>query len=68
MPAFAIGQRALLVHTPNGNILWDCLSLIDAATVELVVILGYYVLVSMLLNVFRAPLPPGQNPPFARRG
>jgi len=28
-PAFAIGQRALLVRTPDGNILWDCLSLID---------------------------------------
>ncbi|MCK2243382.1 MULTISPECIES: MBL fold metallo-hydrolase [unclassified Crossiella] len=23
-PRFAIGQRALLVNTPNGNILWDC--------------------------------------------
>src|SRR5262245_25653421 len=28
-PGFAIGQRALLVSTPAGNILWDCLSLID---------------------------------------
>lgn len=33
-PGFAIGQRALLVQTPNGNVLWDCLSLIDDATVE----------------------------------
>jgi hypothetical protein len=39
-PAFAIGQRALLVHTPAGNILWDCLSLIDAATIELIKALG----------------------------
>jgi 4-carboxymuconolactone decarboxylase len=39
----------------------------NAAMVELVGILGYYALVSMLLNVFRAPLPPGEKPPFARR-
>src|SRR5215475_2332619 len=32
-PAFAIGHRALLVETPEGNVLWDCLSLIDDATV-----------------------------------
>src|SRR5690606_22290475 len=28
-PKFAIGQRALLVQTPEGNILWDCISFID---------------------------------------
>ena len=28
-PEFAIGQRALLVPTPDGNILWDCIPLID---------------------------------------
>jgi glyoxylase-like metal-dependent hydrolase (beta-lactamase superfamily II) len=33
-PGFAIGQRGLLVETPNGNVLWDCVSLIDDATVE----------------------------------
>lgn len=33
-PGFAIGQRGLLVQTPNGNVLWDCVSLIDDATVE----------------------------------
>ena len=32
MPSFAIGERALLVQTPNGNILWDCMSLIDEET------------------------------------
>jgi len=32
-PTFAIGQRALLVHTPYGNVLWDCISLLDDATV-----------------------------------
>lgn len=28
-PSFAIGQRALLVKTPHGNVLWDCISLLD---------------------------------------
>ena len=28
-PSFAIGQRALLVKTPQGNVLWDCISLLD---------------------------------------
>ncbi len=39
-PAFAIGQRALLVQTPAGNVLWDCISLIDEATVDAVNALG----------------------------
>lgn len=33
-PGFAIGQRGLLVQTPSGNVLWDCVSLIDDATAE----------------------------------
>ena len=28
-PTFAIGQRALLVRTGHGNVLWDCTALID---------------------------------------
>jgi hypothetical protein len=39
-PSFAIGQRALLVRAPSGNVLWDCVSLVDAATVDLVNALG----------------------------
>ena len=39
-PRFAIGQRALLVPGPAGNILWDCISLIDAAAVRVVEALG----------------------------
>jgi hypothetical protein len=30
-PKVAIGQRALLVRTPYGNVLWDCVPLLDAA-------------------------------------
>jgi len=36
----------------------------DAGMVELVGILGYYVLISMTLNVFRMPLPEGAPQPF----
>ena len=39
-PSFAIGQRALLIRHPAGNVLWDCISLIDDATVDLVTALG----------------------------
>lgn len=39
-PQFAIGQRALLLQTAHGNVLWDCISMIDAATVTLVNGLG----------------------------
>jgi glyoxylase-like metal-dependent hydrolase (beta-lactamase superfamily II) len=35
-PHFAIGQQALLIRTPEGNVLWDCLSLIDDATIAAV--------------------------------
>jgi hypothetical protein len=39
-PSFAIGQRALLVCTPHGNILWDCIAFIDSATITLINGLG----------------------------
>src|SRR5262245_37305211 len=32
-PKFGIGQRAFLVRTPQGNLLWDCVPLIDERTV-----------------------------------
>lgn len=32
-PRFSINQHALLVETPAGNVLWDCIPLIDDATV-----------------------------------
>ncbi len=39
-PSFAIGQRSLLVQTERGNVLWDCISLIDDKTVGQVRALG----------------------------
>lgn len=32
-PGFAIGQRALLVQAEGGNVLWDCITLIDDAVI-----------------------------------
>ena len=32
-PAFAINERALLVRAPGGNLLWDCIALVDDDTV-----------------------------------
>jgi hypothetical protein len=39
-PAFGINQRAQLLRTPHGNILWDCVALIDRATVEMIRAMG----------------------------
>jgi glyoxylase-like metal-dependent hydrolase (beta-lactamase superfamily II) len=35
-PSFAIGQRMLLAETPEGNVLWDMIPLVDEAAVEAV--------------------------------
>jgi hypothetical protein len=40
VPGFAIGQRPLLIQTPQGNVLWDCNSLIDSVTVAALNALG----------------------------
>ena len=39
-PSFAIGQRALLVQAEAGNVLWDCVTLVDDETVAAVERLG----------------------------
>ncbi len=39
-PSFAIGERVLLVQSAKGNILWDCMSLIDDETVTSIERLG----------------------------
>jgi glyoxylase-like metal-dependent hydrolase (beta-lactamase superfamily II) len=39
-PKFAIGQRALLVRGPAGNVLWDCIPLLDEALIEAVRAMG----------------------------
>lgn len=35
-PPFAIAQRAHLVLSPDGNILWDCITNLDATTISLI--------------------------------
>jgi glyoxylase-like metal-dependent hydrolase (beta-lactamase superfamily II) len=39
-PDFAIGQRAHLLITPSGNILWDCIANLDASTINIIEKLG----------------------------
>lgn len=66
-PGFAIGQRALLVQTPQGNLLWDCITLLDEPTKEAVTKLGginaiaishphYYSSMIEWAQVFDAPI------------
>jgi hypothetical protein len=40
VPVFGINQRAFLAQTPAGNVLWDCIALVDEATVDLLKGLG----------------------------
>jgi glyoxylase-like metal-dependent hydrolase (beta-lactamase superfamily II) len=40
VPGFAIGQRALLIQAPEGNILWDCQTILDEETIKAVKNLG----------------------------
>jgi len=35
-PMFAIGQRALLVLSEKGNVLWDCIPLLDELAIEFI--------------------------------
>jgi glyoxylase-like metal-dependent hydrolase (beta-lactamase superfamily II) len=39
-PALAIGQRALVVQTPNGNVMWDCVTLVDDESIAALRALG----------------------------
>jgi Metallo-beta-lactamase superfamily len=39
-PSFAIAQRALLIQHPDGNVLWDCIPLLDDEIVKQVNALG----------------------------
>ena len=39
-PVFGIGERAFLIQTPEGNVLWDCVALLDAETRKRICELG----------------------------
>lgn len=36
VPKFAIGQRCILLQTPSGNVLWDCITYLDSETVDFI--------------------------------
>lgn len=66
-PKFAIGQRAILVRTIAGNILWDCLTFLDIDTIGRIRALGglkaivishphYYSAHAHWANVFKCPV------------
>jgi hypothetical protein len=66
-PGFGIGQRAMLLRTPRGNVLWDCIALLDDATETLVRALGglaaiaishphYYTCMQDWARVFDCPI------------
>ncbi len=46
-PPISVGQRALLIRTRQGNILWDCIPMIDDAGVEAVVAQGGLVAIAV---------------------
>src|SRR5205085_8166605 len=39
-PAVAIGQRALIVQTPAGNVMWDCITLVDDESIAALQAIG----------------------------
>jgi hypothetical protein len=39
-PQFAIGERAFLLQTSEGNVLWDCVALLDQSTMDAIRKLG----------------------------
>lgn len=66
-PEFAIGQRALLVQTLEGNLLWDCITMLDEDTRRAVCQLGgiraiaishphYYSAMAVWAREFDAPV------------
>lgn len=67
VPSFAIGQRALLVLAPSGNILWDCIALLDEPTIAFIRSLGglkamafshphYYTTMNVWADEFNCPI------------
>ena len=53
-PPVAIGQRALIAQTPAGNVMWDCVSLVDEASIATVREQGGLLSQSLRFDVRRA--------------
>jgi hypothetical protein len=71
-PDFALANRAFLVHSPAGNILWDCIQLIDNEAIELINSIGglqaialshphYYSTMNMWARLFNCPIYINEN-------
>jgi len=72
IPGFAIGQRAFFVLASGGNILWDCIPLIDEPTIDFIKSKGglkaiafshphYYSTMNVWADVFNCPIYIHQN-------
>ncbi|MGI0091930.1 MAG: hypothetical protein ACREBS_09490, partial [Nitrososphaerales archaeon] len=46
-PSVAISQRAFLVRTTEGNLLWDCVSYIDESTIDAIRKLGWVIAIAI---------------------
>lgn len=66
-PSFAIGQRAFLILSESGNVLWDCLPFLDEPTVAFIQSVGglkaiaishphYYSLMAEWARIFDCPI------------
>lgn len=71
-PSFAIGQRALLLESLGGNLLWDCIPLINESTIEFIKEKGglkaiaishphYYSTMNEWASIFNCPVYVHQN-------
>ena len=65
---YNFARELLDEHRVSDNLYNEAVEFLgEAGVVELVILLGYYTLVSMTLNVFEVPLPAGEEAPFIDR-
>ena len=65
---YNFARELLDEHRVSDHLYNDAIELLgEAMVVELVILLGYYTLVSMTLNVFEVPIPVGEDVPFIDR-
>jgi len=66
-PAFGIAQKAHIICTPGGNLLWDCLPFVDEPTIAFIKSIGglkaiaishphYYSLMAVWAQIFDCPI------------
>ena len=62
---YNFARELLDEHRVSGHLYDEAVELLgETGVVELVILLGYYTLVSMTLNVFEVPVPAGEGAPF----